>query len=171
MDHEDSDYFGTFDTDVEQQYMLSGDEKLVKMSYSSGIERETEINIFEVRNLTEIARFGKSALLKDAKARVWKIPKQEGLFPMGMVMTDGKEESFGLVIQPKHEYYMSTPWSYNYISAEDGFTPEGKSTTLHFWTANCPPNFVGLGTAVTKSAENRPATGTHYCIHQAGLQI
>ena len=62
---------------------------------------------------------------------------------------------------------MSIPWSYNYIIGIDGFNPDESPTTAHFWTANCPPRFVSLGAAVTKSAEHPPATGTHYCIHES----
>ena len=167
LTHQDADYFGGFEFELDEQYMLSADEDIVKMSYASGTELETEIDIFEVRNLTELVRFGKTEKIADTKARVWKIPKKDGLFPIGMVMTEGMEESFGLVIKPKHEYVLSTPWSYNYIFGKDGFTPDGSVTTAHFWTANCPPKFVGLGAAVTKSAEHPPDTGTHYCIHES----
>ena len=165
--HQDADYFGGFEFELDQQYMLRADENIVKMSYASGTELETEIDVFEVRNLTEIVRFGDTEELKDTEARIWNIPKKEGLFPIGMVMTEGKEESFGLVIKPKNEYVLSIPWSYNYIFGKEGYTPDGAHTIVHFWTANCPPKFVGLGAAVTKSAEHPPATGTHYCIHES----
>ena len=69
------------------------------MSYASGTERDTELDIFEVRNLTEIVRFGSDGRLEKTKTRVWNIPEKDGIFPMGMVMTQGVEESFGLVLK------------------------------------------------------------------------
>ena len=50
LTHQDADYFGGFEFELDEQYMLSADEDIVKMSYASGTELETEIDIFEVRN-------------------------------------------------------------------------------------------------------------------------